>query len=121
MATANNKTTRKTTSKATTEADDVEVLDADKTTEKSAIVDGIYTEEVTLTNGVSLRVEVIVDKDQLPASMASLMFEGNLEGMILAQVTPITRKLLDMTGATRKDLHEVISPVVQRGSELAGA
>lgn len=116
MATANNKTTRK----ATTKDDDVEVLDADKTAEKPAIVDGIYTEEVTLTNGVSLKVEVIVDKDQLPASMASLMFEGNLEGMIMAQVTPITRKLLDMTGATRKDLHEVISPVVQRGSELAG-
>lgn len=117
MATANNKTT---TRKATTKAEEVEVLDADNSAEKPAIVDGIYTEEVTLTNGVSLKVEVIVDKDQLPASMASLMFEGNLEGMIMAQVTPITRKLLDMTGATRKDLHEVISPVVQRGSELAG-
>lgn len=115
MATANNKTTRKTTTKA----EDVEVLDAENTTEKPAIVDGIYTEEVTLTNGVSLKIEVIVDKDQLPASMSSLMFEGNLEGMILAQVTPITRKLLDLTGATRKDLHDVISPVVQRGSELA--
>ncbi|HAT1445461.1 hypothetical protein ACL1HT_04310 [Corynebacterium striatum] len=116
MATANNKTTRKTTTKA----EEVEVLDADTSAEKPAIVDGIYTEEATLTNGVSLKIEVIVDKDQLPASMASLMFEGNLEGMILAQVTPLTRKLLDMTGATRKDLHEVISPVVQRGSELAG-
>ena len=115
MATANNKTTRKTTTKA----DDVEVLDADTASEKPAIVDGIYTEEVTLTNGVSLKIEVIVDKDQLPASMSSLMFEGNLEGMILAQVTPLTRKLLDLTGATRKDLHEVISPVVQRGTELA--
>ncbi|HAT6620116.1 TPA: hypothetical protein JAL46_001518 [Corynebacterium striatum] len=116
MATANNKTTRKTTTKA----EEVEVLDADTSAEKPAIVDGIYTEEATLTNGVSLKIEVIVDKDQLPASMASLMFEGNLEGMTLAQVTPLTRKLLDMTGATRKDLHEVISPVVQRGSELAG-
>lgn len=116
MATANNKTTRK----STTKAEDVEVLDADTTTEKPTIVDGIYTEEVTLTNGVALKIEVIVDKDQLPASMSSLMFEGNLEGMILAQVTPLTRKLLDLTGATRKDLHEVIAPVVQRGAELAG-
>lgn len=114
MATANNKTTSKTT-----KADEVEVVDADKTAEKPVIVEGIYTEEVTLTNGVSLKIEVIVDKDQLPASMSSLMFEGNLEGMILAQVTPLTRKLLDLTGATRKDLHEVISPVVQRGTELA--
>ncbi|MTD91114.1 hypothetical protein [Corynebacterium hiratae] len=117
MATANNKTT---TRKTTTKAEDVEVLDADNTPEKPTIVDGIYTEEATLTNGVSLKIEVIVDKDQLPASMSSLMFEGNLEGMILAQVTPLTRKLLDLTGATRKDLHEVIAPVVQRGTELAG-
>lgn len=116
MATANNKNTRKTSTKA----EEVEVLDADTSAEKPEIVDGIYTEEVTLTNGLSLKIEVIVDKDQLPASMASLMFEGNLEGMILAQVTPLTRKLLDLTGATRKDLHEVISPVVQRGTELAG-
>ncbi|OFN33612.1 hypothetical protein [Corynebacterium sp. HMSC072A04] len=117
MATANNKTT---TRKTTTKAEDVEVLDADTSADKPAIVDGIYTEEVTLTNGVALKIEVIVDKDQLPASMSSLMFEGNLEGMILAQVTPLTRKLLDLTGATRKDLHEVIAPVVQRGTELAG-
>lgn len=116
MATANNKTTRK----STTKAEEVEVLDADTNTEKPAIVDGIYAEEVTLTSGVNLKIEVIVDKDQLPASMASLMFEGNLEGMILAQVTPLTRKLLDLTGATRKDLHEVIAPVVQRGTGLAG-
>ena len=115
MATANNKTTRKTT-----KADEVEVVDAEKTAEKPTIVDGIYTEKVELTNGVKVEVEVIVDKDQLPASMSSLMFEGNLEGMILAQLTPMSRKILDLTGATRKDLHEVISPVVQRGSELAG-
>lgn len=117
MATANNKTTRKTTSKA----DDVEVLDADTTTETPTIVDGIYTEQdVELTNGVKVAVEVIVDRDQLPASISSLAFEGNLEGMILAQLTPVTRKILDLTGATRKDLHEVIAPVVQRGTELAG-
>ena len=49
MATANNKTTRKTT-----KAEDVEVLDADTTTEKPEIVDGIYAEEVTLTIGANL-------------------------------------------------------------------
>ena len=37
----------------------------------------------------------------------------------MAQLTAKTRKLLDWTGATRKDLHEVIGPVVQRGTELA--
>lgn len=84
------------------------------------ITDGVYTErEVELINGVKLDIEVIVDRDMLPASVSSLAHEGNVEGMLMAQLTAKTRKLLDWTGATRKDLHEVISPVVQRGTELA--
>lgn len=84
------------------------------------ISDGIYTEqEVELLNGVKLEIEVIVDRDMLPASVSSLAHEGNVEGMLMAQLTAKTRKLLDWTGATRKDLHEVIAPVVQRGTELA--
>ena len=84
------------------------------------IADGIYTErEVELLNGVKVDIEVIVDRDMLPASVSSLAHEGNIEGMLMAQLTAKTRKLLDWTGATRKDLHEVIAPVVQRGTELA--
>lgn len=84
------------------------------------ITDGIYTErEVELINGVKLDIEVIVDRDMLPASVSSLAHEGNVEGMLMAQLTAKTRKLLDWTGATRKDLHDVIAPVVQRGTELA--
>lgn len=84
------------------------------------ISDGIYTErEVELLSGVKLDIEVIVDQDMLPASVSSLAHEGNVEGMLMAQLTAKTRKLLDWTGATRKDLHEVIAPVVQRGTELA--
>lgn len=84
------------------------------------IIDGVYTErEVELINGVKLEIEVIVDRDMLPASVSSLAHEGNVEGMLMAQLTAKTRKLLDWTGATRKDLHDVIAPVVQRGTELA--
>ena len=84
------------------------------------ISDGIYTErEVQLLNGVKIDIEVIVDRDMLPASVSSLAHEGNIEGMLMAQLTAKTRKLMDWTGATRKDLHEVIGPVVQRGTELA--
>lgn len=84
------------------------------------ITDGVYTErEVELINGVKLDIEVIVDRDMLPASVSSLAHEGNVEGILMAQLTAKTRKLLDWTGATRKDLHDVIAPVVQRGTELA--
>lgn len=84
------------------------------------ITDGVYTErEVELINGVKLEIEVIVDRDMLPASVSSLAHEGNVEGMLMAQLTAKTRKLLDWTGATRKDLHDVIAPVVHRGTELA--
>lgn len=88
--------------------------------EDGQITDGVYTErEVELINGVKLDIEVIVDRDMLPASVSSLAHEGNVEGMLMAQLTAKTRKLLDWTGATRKDLHDVIAPVVQRGTELA--
>lgn len=107
--------------------DQVEVVRNEKANQSTTggsgegrIQDGVYIEEgVRLTNGVEIVVEVIVDKDELPASMSSLVHEGNLEGVLMAQLTPSTRRLLDMVGATRRDLREVISDVVQRGVELA--
>ena len=51
------------------------------------ITDGIYTErEVELLNGVKVDIEVIVDHDMLPASVSSLSHEGNIEGMLMAQL-----------------------------------
>lgn len=106
--------------------DQVEVVRNEKANKSAGgsgegrIQDGVYIEEgVRLTNGVEIVVEVIVDKDELPASMSSLVHEGNLEGVLMAQLTPSTRRLLDMVGATRRDLREVISDVVHRGVELA--
>lgn len=102
--------------------DQVEVVRNEKANSggEGRIQDGVYIEEgVRLTNGVEVVIEVIVDKDQLPASMSSLVHEGNLEGVLMAQLTPSTRRLLDLVGATRKDLRDVISDVVQRGVEAA--
>lgn len=104
-------------------SDQVEVVRNEKATNSGGegrVQDGVYIEEgVRLTNGVEVVIEVIVDKDQLPASMSSLVHEGNLEGVLMAQLTPSTRRLLDLVGATRKDLRDVISGVVQRGVEAA--
>ena len=103
--------------------DQVEVVKNETTKNaggEGQIADGIYTErEVELLNGVKVDIEVIVDRDMLPASVSSLAHEGNIEGMLMAQLTPSTRRLLDMVGATRRDLREVISDVVHRGVELA--
>lgn len=107
-----------------TNSDQVEAVRNEKATNKGGegrVQDGVYIEEgVRLTNGVEVVIEVIVDKDQLPASMSSLVHEGNLEGVLMAQLTSSTRRLLDLVGATRKDLRDVISDVVQRGVEAAG-
>lgn len=109
-------TQRKTSNKVEVVKNDV----SNNSVGDGQITDGIYTErEVELINGVKLDIEVIVDRDMLPASVSSLAHEGNVEGMLMAQLTAKTRKLLDWTGATRKDLHDVIAPVVQRGTELA--
>lgn len=110
MATAKKNTTKKTD-------DEVEVLD--KATEvESKIENGIYTEKgVRLNNGVSVDLGVIVDKDLLPASSASLIHEGNMEGMMMAYLTSESRRILDMVGATRKDLNTVISELIQRATD----
>ena len=109
MATAKKNTTKKN--------DEVEVLD--KAPEREAtLADGVYTEKgVKLTNGVEIELSVIVDKDMLPASMSSLVHEGNMEGALMAQLTPETRRVLDWVGATRKDLREVIAEVIKRGTD----
>lgn len=108
-----------TDKKSTTKNDEVEVLD--KAPEREATLsDGVYTEKgVKLNNGVEIEISVIVDKDMLPASMSSLVHEGNMEGALMAQLTPNTRRLLDLVGATRKDLREVIAEVINRGTDAA--
>lgn len=110
--------------KNTTRKSNVEIVERDtnqdeKQVKDATVVDGIYTEEdVELGNGIQVPISVIVDKDMLPASVSSLVHEGNLEGMLMAQMTADTRRILDLTGATRKDLREIIAPVVQRAAEL---
>lgn len=111
MATAKKNTTKKN--------DEVEVLDKAPEVE-SKIENGIYTEKgVRLNNGTIVELDVIVDKDMLPASSASLLHEGNMEGMMMAYLTSKSRRILDMVGATRKDLNTVISEVVQRATDAA--
>lgn len=81
---------------------------------------GVYTEyDVELSNGVRIAVEVITDKDELPARFSEMLLSGNFEGAILAQLTPVTRRIIDVAGASRRDLREVLSPVVERANELA--
>lgn len=90
-----------------------------KKTTNGTVKDGVYTEDgVILGNGNEIEVGVIMDKEMLPASTSSLAAEGNFEGLVLAQLTVATRRVLDWTGATRKDLHEVIAPVIERANEM---
>lgn len=110
------------TTKKTTGQDKVEVVEHEvtETTPIGTIEDGIYTEKgVKLGNGAVIDVNVIVDVDMLPASVSMLMAEGNVEGMMIAHVDADTRRFLDLAGATRKDLREVIIPVIQRGKDMA--
>lgn len=112
MATAKKNTTKKTTD------DEVEVLDPAPEV-KGTVENRIYTEkDVELTNGVLVDVSVLLDNDDLPASFASLVAEGNVGGMLIAKLTEKTRKLLDWVGATQKDLREVIAPIIQRADDL---
>lgn len=101
---------------------------AKKTAEKKAaepvgtITDGIYTEEnVELSNGTRIPVEVIVDNDLLPATFASLVAEGNASALNIAMMTVRTRRVLDMAGAINKDLREVLGPVIERARKAADA
>lgn len=98
----------------------VENTTTDETPRTPELEKGVYTEfRVELGNGVKVDVSVIVDRDMLPASFSTLVAEGNVEAMIIAQVTDFTRKMLDFAGATRKDLRDVIAPVVERAQEAA--
>lgn len=111
MATAKKNTTKKTT-------DEVEVLDPAPEV-KGTVENRIYTEkDVELTNGVKVDVSVLLDNDDLPASFASLVAEGNVGGMLIAKLPEKTRKLLDWVGATQRDLREVIAPIIQRADDL---
>lgn len=84
-----------------------------------AIVDGIYTENVTIHNGETIPVEVIVDADLLPATFGSLVSEGNAAALVIAQLTTTTRRYLDLLGANQKDLKGVIGDVVKRARAMA--
>lgn len=108
-------TAKKNTTKTNNE---VEVLD--KAPEVNWSVENrIYTEkEVELTNGVKVDVSVFLDNDDLPASFAALVAEGNVGGMLMARLSEPTRRLLDWVGATQRDLREVIVPVIQRADDL---
>lgn len=86
-----------------------------------AIKDGVYVEEnVELTNGAKIPVEVIIDNDELPATFASLVAEGNAAALNIAMMTVRTRRVLDMAGATNRDLREVLGPVIERARKTAG-
>lgn len=117
MATTNetpNETMNETTTNETTEKETTPRTPEHK--------DGIYTEfDVELANGVRINVEVITDDDNLPARFSEMAFSGNFEGAILAKLTPFTRKVIDLAGASRKDLREVLAPIVDRANELEQA
>lgn len=103
-------------------SDKVEIIENDVTepdTPKGEVVDGVYTEQVELTNGRSIDVGVIVDQDKLPATYGSLLAEGNAPALVVAQCTTRTRRMLDLAGATLQDLNEVVSPVIQRAHDAA--
>ncbi|WP_284784611.1 hypothetical protein [Corynebacterium rhinophilum] len=112
MATAKKNTTKKTT------GDEVEILD--KAPEVNWTVENrIYTEKgVELTNGVLVDVSVFLDNDDLPASYAALVAEGNVGAMLIGKLPEKTRTLLDWVGATQRDLREVIAPIIQRADDL---
>lgn len=99
---------------------------ADQTTQKTEatpageLVDGIYTEDnVTLTNGRVISVEVITDKKKLPATFGNLLAEGNSIAMTIAMLTTKTRRILDYSGATVEDIESVLAPVIDRARDAA--
>ena len=124
----------KKTTKTVAKADEVEIVErsqeemaaenGEKGQEAKApeLKDGVYTEYgVELSNGVHIDVGVVVDADQLPATVSSLMAEGNTEALVVAQMTAGTRRMMDFAGATRKDLREVFPPVIERARAAADA
>lgn len=114
MATAKNTRTTKTSA---------EVVTRDTTEEATKptgiLKDGIYTEEVTLTNGVPMPCEVIVDMKKLPATYGMLISEGNAAALTIAALTARTRRMLDLLGATMEDLNEVLPAVIARAREAS--
>lgn len=107
---------------------EVEVIEKDVNTtppeevQEPELEEGVYTEYgVELSNGVHIDVGVVVDADQLPATVSSLMAEGNTEALVVAQLTVGTRRMMDFAGATRKDLREVFPPVIERARAAADA
>lgn len=101
-----------------------EVDTVDKTGEAKdpTFIDGVYTEYgVELRNGMKLDVEVITDRDELPASFGNLLSDGNGPAMVMAMLTVKTRRLLDLYGATMKDVKVTLPPVIERAREAAEA
>lgn len=112
-------TSKNTPAKTTTAdiIDDVEVTTEGPKTPTH--VNGIYTEYgVELSNGVKVDIEVITDHDNLPASFMTYAAEGNTLALMLAKLTPNTRRILDFLGATQKDLRTVIADVISRANEV---
>lgn len=113
------------TRRKSTKADEVEIVDKETSKDvevRSDYADGIYVEhDVELTNGLKLDIEVITDRDELPASFDSYMADGYAGAMIMAMMTVKTRMSLDALGATRKDLNTVIAPVIGRARKAAEA
>lgn len=111
--------------KKTTTASNVEIVDKEATPDvevRSDHADGIYVEhDVELRNGATLDIEVITDRDQLPASFGTLMAEGNGPALIMAMLTVKSRRMLDLYGATLADVNHVISPVIDRARKAAEA
>lgn len=90
----------------------------DQAPKEPTLEDGIYTEyAVELGNGVKVDIEVVFDREELPASYMSLVAEGNMEAALIAQLTPRTRRILDLVGATLKDLKSCVLDVVGRAQK----
>lgn len=108
------------TSRATKKtSDEIEVIENTNSTSQDKpvgeISDGIYTErDVELLNGVKFDVSVIIEKSKLPATLNSLLAEGNMGAVLVAQLTSRTRYYLDLLGATQEDLEKTIGPVISR-------
>lgn len=95
--------------------------DTTKDEAKGVIKDGLYIEEnVELHNGNKVTIEVITDRDDLPSTFGSLLAEGNAPALAIAQCSTRTRRVLDLSGATMRDLREAVGDVVRR-AQLAAA
>lgn len=106
------------TAKANTK-NTVEIVDKEEKKDPT-FSNGIYTEYgVSLANGATVDIEVIVDKTKLPASYGLLLAEGNGPAIIMATLTTRTRRVLDWAGATLADIEGVLPGVINRGQEFS--